>query len=158
MDGQIAMLTAKKERLENIIEFAKRLKKGDDSMNFKAFDDYKSEAKDRWGNTDEYRQCEKKQSKKTPLEQKQAENGLMAIFREFGEVKNLTCDDEKVMLLAEKLKGFITENYYDCTNEILMSLGDMYVSDERFKANIDKEGGTGTAEFVKKAIGAYCMK
>jgi hypothetical protein len=31
----------------------------------------------------------------------------------------------------------------------------MYVADERFKNNIDKHG-TGTAEFVSKAIEIYC--
>ena len=36
-----------------------------------------------------------------------------------------------------------------------MSLGSMYVMDERFKNNIDKYG-SGTAEFVNEAIKVYC--
>lgn len=32
----------------------------------------------------------------------------------------------------------------------------MYVGDRRFKENIDKAGGTGTAEFVSRAIDLYC--
>ena len=32
----------------------------------------------------------------------------------------------------------------------------MYVADERFKENIDRAGGTGTAEFVARAIEIYC--
>ena len=32
----------------------------------------------------------------------------------------------------------------------------MYVNDERFKHNIDKAGGEGTAEFVNQAIAFYC--
>lgn len=43
-----------------------------------------------------------------------------------------------------------TLHYYD---EI--GLGEMYVSDERFKNNIDKAGGEGTAEFVKAAVAFY---
>lgn len=31
----------------------------------------------------------------------------------------------------------------------------MYTADERFRRNIDKAGGDGTAEFVAKAIRAY---
>lgn len=56
------------------------------------------------------------------------------------------------------LQSFITENFYTCTDEILMGLGEMYVSDERFKQNIDSAGGEGTAEFVKQAIFCYCEK
>ena len=54
-----------------------------------------------------------------------------------------------------KLQAFITENYYPCSDEILMSLGEMYVSDERFRKNIDRFGGEGTAEFASRAIRAY---
>jgi len=32
----------------------------------------------------------------------------------------------------------------------------MYVADERFRENIDRAGGAGTAEFVSKAIEIYC--
>lgn len=43
-----------------------------------------------------------------------------------------------------------TLHYYD---EI--GLGEMYVSDERFKNNIDKAGGESTAGFVKAAVAFY---
>lgn len=49
----------------------------------------------------------------------------------------------------------ITENHYTCTKKILADLGEMYVGDERFKANIDRHG-IGTAEFMSDAIKAYC--
>ena len=42
--------------------------------------------------------------------------------------------------------------------EILAGLGEMYVTDERFRENIDKVGGEGTAAFVSKAIAVYCKK
>ena len=32
-----------------------------------------------------------------------------------------------------ELQRFITNNYYNCTDEILKGLGQMYVNDERFK-------------------------
>jgi hypothetical protein len=55
------------------------------------------------------------------------------------------------------LQNHITQNYYLCTNDILLGLGQMYVADERFKKNIDKHA-FGTAEFIKEAIKAYCLK
>ena len=32
----------------------------------------------------------------------------------------------------------------------------MYTEDERFRSNIDKAGGEGTAEFVRQAVRVYC--
>ena len=41
--------------------------------------------------------------------------------------------------------------------EMLDDLRQMWVSDERFKKNIDNVGGDGNAEFVKQAISVYCF-
>ena len=64
-------------------------------------------------------------------------------------------DSLQVQDLVKKMQNHITENYYLCTKEILAGLGQMYVFDERFKNNIDKNGD-GTAEFVCEAIEVYC--
>ena len=63
--------------------------------------------------------------------------------------------DVSVQLLVKKLQDYITENLYVCTKEILSGLGKMYVLDERFKSNIDKNGD-GTARFISEAIDFYC--
>ena len=54
------------------------------------------------------------------------------------------------------LQQFISDRYYTCTPQILAGLGQMYTADERFRQNIDAAGGDGTAEFVSRAIAAYC--
>ena len=64
-------------------------------------------------------------------------------------------DDEPARLQVEKLKQFITERMYTCTDEILAGLGQMYVADERFTKNIDKHG-EGTAEYVSACIKICC--
>ena len=51
----------------------------------------------------------------------------------------------------------ITDHFYPCTDEILAGLGQMYVCDERFKANIDR-CGEGTAACMSRAIAAYTAK
>lgn len=38
------------------------------------------------------------------------------------------------------------------TDEILLSLADIYVNDPRFRKNTDAAGGEGTVEFVRRAI------
>jgi hypothetical protein len=70
----------------------------------------------------------------------------------------LEFDSTDAQNLVKKLQSYITGNFYTCTNEILAGLGSMYVADERFKNNIDKAGGKGTAEFVCEAISFYCSK
>jgi len=60
--------------------------------------------------------------------------------------------------LVQELRDYITEHFYTCTPEILSGLGKMYAADGEFKENIDRAGGTGTAEFVSQAIDIYCRK
>ena len=118
--------------------------------------DYKNEARERWGNTDAYREYETK--KKSYIEQKyDAVNvDMKAIFDEFFDCKisGKTVDSAEARALVVKLQTHITENYYTCTDEILAGLGKMYVADERFRQNIDKSG-EGTAEFASEAIEIY---
>ena len=58
--------------------------------------------------------------------------------------------------LVKRLQGYITENYYPSTKEILNSLGEMYAAGGEFAENIDKAGGEGTAVFAQQAIAIYC--
>ena len=118
--------------------------------------DYVTEARERWGNTDAYREHEKKTKNYTKEKWAEVNEGLMAIFAEFAERKNSGFDanSPEVQSLVVQLQEYITQNYYTCTDEILAGLGKMYVADERFKKNIDKYGD-GTAEFASAAIEIY---
>ena len=117
---------------------------------------YETEARERWSNTDAYREYERKTKNHTKEKWAEAIDSLMAIFAEFAACKNsgASADSAEVQALVAKLQAHITENYYTCTDEILAGLGKMYVCDERFKKNIDKYG-EGTAEFASKAIAIF---
>ena len=117
---------------------------------------YKTEAHSRWGDTAAYREHEQKTKNYTKEKWAEANDGLMAIFAEFAALKNdgFAANSPEMQSLVVKLQGFITQNYYTCTDEILAGLGKMYVADERFKKNIDK-CGEGTAEFTAEAIKVY---
>ena len=121
--------------------------------------DYESEARARWGNTDAYREHEQKTGNYTKEKWAEANDGLMAIFAEFSVCKQsgASADSNETQALVAKLQSHITANYYTCTDEILAGLGMMYVADERFKKNVDKSG-EGTAEFAAEAIAVYCRK
>ena len=117
---------------------------------------YETEARSRWGNTAAYREHEKKTKNYTKEKWAEANDGLMAIFAELSTCKEsgASADSAEAQALVAKLQAHITANYYTCTDEILAGLGKMYVSDERFKKNIDKYGD-GTAKFVADAIFSF---
>ena len=120
---------------------------------------YSKEILHRWGATDAYREHEQKTKNYTKEKWTEANDGVMAIFAEFASCKDsgASADSDEAQALVAKLQAHITANYYTCTDEILAGLGKMYVTDERFKKNIDK-CGEGTAEFAADAIEIYCQK
>lgn len=152
---QVKLLEMKKERMEKLIVLAQRLEKGDGGMDFSAFDKsreeaYAAEAKARWGETEAYREYERKPRKEG------ADAELMAIFAEFGRLKDGDPASDAAQAKVKELQDFISAHYYRCTDGILMGLGQMYAGDERFRTNIDAAGGLGTAAFVQRAIAAHC--
>ena len=120
---------------------------------------YETEVRERWGNTDAYREHEQKTKNYSKEKWAEANDGLMAIFAEFAtcHAANVLPSSVEAQSLVAKLQAHITANYYTCTDEILAGLGKMYITDERFKRNIDKYG-EGTAEFAAEAIEACCRK
>ena len=121
--------------------------------------DYKIKARERWGNTDAYREHEQKTKGYTKEKWAEANDDLMVIFAEFATCKasGESPNSDEAQALVAKLQAHITANYYTCTDEILAELGKMYVADERFKKNIDKYG-EGTAEFASEAISVFCQE
>lgn len=159
---QITLLTLKKERLERIIALAREIQqKGEQSMNFEAFDSeqieaYAARAKAKWGETAAYAEYEKQAGRRSASEQQQIAAGLTDIFAEFGRLRSGAADSPEAFALVQKLQAYITAHYYHCTDGILAGLGAMYAADGEFRQNIDKAGGDGTAVFASRAIAAYC--
>lgn len=159
------LLTLKKERLERLISALDSAMKGE-KITMKAFDNsefvaqreqYAKEAKEKWGGTVAYKESVEKTkgySKEKWNEINSAMEGIIAGFAECRKSKSAP-DSVEARALVKKWQDFITANYYTCTGEILSGLGEMYVTDRRFKANIDRHGH-GTAEFMSEAIKAYC--
>ena len=158
LEQQITLLTLKKEHLENLIDLARGIKAiGVNTMDFTAFDtkkidEYAAQAKASWGNTAEYREFEEKSKGRTPEEEKTLSVQMMAIFAEFGRLREGAPDSEEAQALVKQLQDFITEHFYTCSDEILSGLGKMYAGGGDFTKNIDAAGGAGTAAFVNEAI------
>lgn len=161
---QKELLILKKERLENLIDALEKIEKGESPMNTfkvneyeKARKEYEAEAKARWGNTDAYKESERKAASYSKEKMNDINAGLNCVLAEFADalISGISPESEAAEALVRKLQDYITENFYTCTNEILAGLGQMYVSDERFKENIDKNG-KGTADFISSAIKNFC--
>ncbi|MCI9618077.1 MAG: MerR family transcriptional regulator [Eubacterium sp.] len=162
LEQQIELLIMKKEHLEGLITFARKIKTtGVNKMDFNVFDmtkmdEYTRKAKEQWGQTEEYKEYEEKAGKQSQEAQKQAWKNLMLIFVEFGKMADKKPEDSDVQLKVKELQDYITEHFYKCSNEILNGLSKMYASGGEFTENIDKASGSGTAVFVAKAIEYYC--
>lgn len=157
---QIKLLELRREQIDRLILLAREtIETGEINMDFSAFDKseferYAAEAKQKWGGTAQYAEYDKKPQG----EKLAAADALMAKFAEIGALRALSPDSVEAQSAVRELQSFITEHFYTCTDEVLAGLGLMYTADECFKSNIDSAGGSGTAEFLGKAIEIYCNK
>jgi hypothetical protein len=130
-------------------------------MDFQVFDKseqekLRAEAKEKWGSTAAWQGWEQQGAKHTYQQQAQDGNRLMAKLAAIGALREKGAAAPEVQAAVSELQQLITDCFYPCDTETLRGLGQMYVEDERFKRNIDKAGGEGTAQFVSEAIGVYC--
>ncbi len=167
------LLNLKKQRLENMVKFIDRLldnkntgefnmsKQLKNAMNDDAFNkqklEYAKEAKDKWGDTDSYKQSQKRMTKYSKqdialLNQQQAK-----IYQDLATLMPLGVENPQVQEKVHEARMFISENWYDCSIQQFSALGEMYVADQRFKSNIEQHG-VGLADFLNAAIKIYVSK
>lgn len=162
LDQQIRLLELQRAHLDDLISHARQIwKTGVINMDFSTFDTTEldqcaAEAKAKWGNTDAYKEFEKKTAGQAKAQLQSTGDALMDIFAQFGAIRHLSPASGEAQALVSKLQNFITEHYYTCTRQILRGLGQMYIAGDSMTENIDKAGGEGTAEFAHQAIEVYC--
>ena len=162
LEDQIHLLELRKQHLDDLIFHARKIQKtGVISMDFKAFDateldNYTAEAKAKWSKTEAYKEYEAKCAGQSKARQKFDGDALMAKFSEIGKLRHLPPEAPEVQEAVAGIQSFITVHFYNCTKEIFAGLGQMYLTDERFRQNIDAAAGEGTAAFVSRAIEIYC--
>lgn len=164
LEDQIRLLELQRQHLDDLIAHAKQLQKtGGISMSFSAFDNsrqakYAAEAKKKWGSTNAWKEYEEKSKDRTEDQTRSAGEGLMEIFTRIGTVKDTDPAGPQAQALIRELQAYITKHFYTCTPQILAGLGQMYAAGGEMTENIDKAGGSGTAEFACKAIQVFCRK
>lgn len=122
-------------------------------------EDHAEEAEQRWGHTETYRQSQRRVAaykkedwQRLKAEEKEVRARLAAAF-EAGQAP----ESEEAMAAAEAHRGLISRWFYDCTYEIHRGLTDMYVSDERFRAQYDATA-PGLAGFIREAAHANARR
>ena len=168
LDQQIRLLELQKEHLDNLIDLADLargmklvgVKRMTDFTAFdtKKIDDYAREAKASWGQTKEWKEYEQKAQGRTREDNAALARGMMDIFAEFGAIRDTDPAAPEAQALVQKLQSYITEHYYTCSNEILLSLSKMYDGGGTMTESIDKVGGPGTGDFAARAIAVHCRQ
>ncbi|MFD8984038.1 MerR family transcriptional regulator [Streptomyces sp. NPDC059564] len=116
---------------------------------------YAEEAEQRWGHTDTYAESQRRAASYTKDDWKRMQDeaaawsARYAALMESGE----SPEGEAAMDMAEEHRLHITKWFYDCPYEMHTCLGEMYVSDERFKAFYDAMR-PGLSEHLRDAITA----
>ena len=114
------------------------------------------QAKALYKETAEWKEYEERSKNWTPEDAENVNEGILNIFRDIGAVKDGDPASPEAQALVKRLKDFITEHLYVCSDTVLASLGAMYGAGGEYADNIDRTGGEGTALFAQKAIEIFC--
>lgn len=157
------ILNLKKKRIENLIRLVDNELEGNSSLSFLEFDEssiiakqkeYHAEVVRRFKDTQAYKEFQEKQFKRNN-EFPDIDKKAREVFGEIAKCMDLPPSCKKVQYLISLWQNYITENYYNCSDEMLQCLGLMYVRDERFTNYIDRFRN-GLAQYINEAINFYC--
>ncbi len=117
--------------------------------------EHEAEARERWGDTDAYRESRRRTSSyrkddwlQIKAESDEIEGRLLGAMQ-----AGLAPDSPEAMDAAEAHRASISRWFYDCGYDMHRGLADMYVADPRFTAHYDKLA-VGLAAFVRDAVHA----
>ena len=159
LNAQKSVLILKKKRLEKMINLIDSTLEGK-KMSFKEFDNteieqhimkYESEVKERWGDAEQYTQSKMKTAAYSKDDWDRIKKEADDIFKKFADYMNDKSKKLPPCKLVKSWKEHISKYYYECTDEILLGLADIYTEDSRFRENIDRFE-KGLAVYMSDAI------
>lgn len=114
---------------------------------------YADEVRQRWGDTEAYRQSQRRTASYTKEDWKRLTEEQDAIHRRMAALLDAgtPAGSEAAMDVAEEHRRFISGSYYDCGHEMHTCLAQMYVADPRFTATYEKIR-PGLAAYLREAI------
>ena len=170
LEQQEALLSAAVERLSNQLNFVTRTRKArkmgvnltPDEMS-EVFGDhhptqYQEEAEQRWGDTDAYKESNRRTSKYTKEDWARMGAETEAIELAFAEAmqQGLSAESVEAKAAAERHRLQIDTWFYPCSYEMQTGLAEMYIADPRFAEHYNKRAD-GLAMFVRDAIIANAL-
>ena len=116
-------------------------------------DPFESEVRERWGETREFAESQRRLKKYSQNDIDQAKQELLNITNDFAELKRtrISTDSPSAMNLVIQHRDHISRWWYECTPEIQSGLADIYISDSRFSEYYEKVE-PGLAQYVHDAI------
>lgn len=163
LEKQVELMKAKVTHLQNRIHLANGIKLTGvrhlefDNWDPNKIDEYQAQAETLYGKSEAWQEYTQKTKGRTKEQNQALGTQVMDLFTQLGKLRHLSPDSTEAQALVKKLQEFFTENFYTCTNQILLSLGEIYAGGGSMTENIDAAGGLGTAEFAYQAIKCYCQ-
>jgi len=116
-------------------------------------DEYAAEAEQRWGGTEAHRESRRRTASYTKDDWLRIKADGDELYRRLAEAMTagVPAGSSQAMELAEQHRDQISRWFYDCSYEIHRGLGELYVTDHRFTASIDRYG-SGLAAYLRVAI------
>jgi len=125
------------------------------STMFGGFDhsQYEEEVRQKWGETDSYKESARRTKGYGKAEWEQIRRDWEAIYARLAELmrEGAAADDARCKGVVEAHRAHIDRWFYPCSVEMHAQLAEMYVSDPRFTANLDKVA-PGFARYLRDAI------
>jgi hypothetical protein len=115
--------------------------------------EWADEAEQRWGDTDAYRESQRRMAAYTKQDWLEVKSQSDAALRAFAGAmaSGQPADGPVARQLAEGQRQFLNRWFYDCDHEMHRGLAEIHVSDERFTATFDSVA-PGLARYVHDAI------
>jgi len=118
-------------------------------------EDYEEETRQRWGHTEAYKESARRTKQYGKPEWEAIRRESEAIYARLAELmqQGAGAADPAVQAAVEDHRMHLERWFYPCSKQMHHGLGEMYVADTRFTANLDKVA-PGFARFLRDAIAA----
>ncbi len=114
---------------------------------------YEEEARAKWGDSEAYKESARRTKQYGKVEWEQIRRDWETIYGRLAELMRAGAapGDPRCKGVVEAHRAHIERWFYPCSTEMHAQLGEMYVSDPRFTANLDKVA-PGFARYLRDAI------
>jgi len=164
LSAHLEEMRQKRRKLDGLIyhleEMIRLEKKGapmsaHDELNGFAHNPYEDEARDKWGDTDAWKESQRRTKSYTATDWEQYKAEAADINERFVALMQggVPAKSAEARALAEEHRQLISQWFYECSPQMHAGFGDMWDADPRFKHNIDK-AGVGLAEYMAAAFRA----